>query len=213
MTTLHRTFAFAALLVCATAGTAAAQYGSPPPPPPGYGQPMPPPMVPDSPQMFFLGANIGAGATNYSSENGETETESALSVAANVGVMVMPGVLGIYLEGWANVYPQGDFTITTSIVTVGARYYLGNVAWLQAGLGLGQLKITYNECPGDLCSDYGEAGGAVEIGAGVNLLRSTQGFALDLSVRAGAARVGEDQFGDPAYANMVSLNIGGTFWR
>jgi hypothetical protein len=162
--------------VLLSAGLAAAQpYGGgypPGPPPPEVGR-----------IGLTVGASIGPGAMGVSCDACSEDSYGALAAEAHIGWLFNPK-LALGLDFWGNWHFTGDATVGHIVNSLYLQFWPSQIFWLKGGLGLGVLRITYDEdfVTYEAQSDTGLAlFGAI----GVELLSAPR-FALDLSLRAGA---------------------------
>jgi hypothetical protein len=180
----------ATLLVLGSGSIAHAQYQSPPPaynaPPPGYGgYPPPPPPPPPRNGMYrsglILGGGLGAGNISASACGA---CGGGLAGELHIGGMITQQ-LAIVVDFWGVEHSYDDgaggSTLTNSMITVDAQYWLLDQLWIKGGLG--GARITVSDQFGN---DYagGESALGVLAAGGVEVLQ-VNSFALDLQLRVG----------------------------
>jgi len=193
--------------VLSLAAPAAAQYGPPPPPPPGYrptpGYYQPPPPPPGVQRRgFTIGASLGGGSFEATCKNcNVADRFEGISGELHLGGMIRSD-LAILFDGWIVGAALNDFqSLVHNVGTVALRWWPARILWLQGGLGFAQFSLDDSRCNPGECQQNSETGGAIMVGAGIEIIQATN-FTLDVSLRFGAAGYSD------ADVNMSSLQIG-----
>jgi hypothetical protein len=195
--------AFTAVL--GLSSVAHAQYGQPPPPgygypPPGYPPPPPPPPDGTYREGFIIGFTLGAGEIGCS-DCGDDSSYGGVGLSFHIGGMITP-TIAILMDAFAVSHPEEEGTVSVSMVTVAGRLFLGNVAWVELGLGGGELGLSRNN--GD--SYNTDMGAAFLVAGGVEVFHNGN-FALDLSLHAGATNI-DDPLVGKLTATSATFNVG-----
>jgi len=207
----------ALLTLLGSISVAQAQYAPPPQgyPPPAYYPPPPPP--PPPPRGVYrsglvYGFSLGIGSFSFSG-CGDVCGPAGMG-EFHIGGMIAPR-LALVGDFWAGIHAfsdvvLGDGTTYNGIYTLAAQYWLTDIIWAKAGLGLGNLQISATcDAYGYSCNFRNETGFAFMLAAGIEIMQ-TYNFALDLQLRYGnvvykAADNGGSGDGD---TNMFALMIG-----
>lgn len=188
---------FAIVGVAAAAAPAHAQgYG------PGYSVGPPPPrgVVRSG---FIAGLGIGGGAFGLT-DCQECDGTGGLSLHGHLGGMLARNVALMFdLESATGPFGDDAFITQTTALAV-LRLWLGQIFYLQGGLGAAWLRLSSED--GGL-SITSEAGGALLLGLGVELLQRPS-FTIDVSLRLIASRYGDndDGFGVAGGTLLVGFN-------
>lgn len=178
-----RTFLVIGLLtvVLGSASVAQAQYGAPPPyrPPPGYGGYPPPPPAPP-PQMYRQGLTLGValGGGGITADNCPA-CGGGFAYEFHIGGMLTPQVaLMLDLSAITRTYNDGvtgTTTLSNSLFTVAAQYWVIEKLWLKGGIGGAHIG-----------NDFGDGEDALGLlfAGGVEVFQ-VNNFALDLQLRIG----------------------------
>jgi len=200
----------ALLTLLGSFSVAQAQYAPPPqgyPPPPYYAPAPPPPPRGVYRSGLVYGGSIGFGS--FSFDQCGSACGSSLSGELHIGGMIAPRLA---LEGdfwaanhWFNDDVNGSGNTFNGIYTLALQYWIVDIIWVKAGLGLGHLQ--FSDDFGDVFED--ETGFAFMLAAGVEIVQ-TYNFALDLQVRYGNATYPTGSNGGPGAGdtNMFAFMVG-----
>jgi hypothetical protein len=156
-------------------------------PPPGYGTyPAPYYALPPEPAPrirrsgLVLGLAVGGGSVNV-----EGEGNASFGVGFSIGAMLNRKV-GLLFDYSSLNHQYDAFTDEShSIVGGVVQFFVADIFWIKGGIGMGQLSAS---------DTWGVEIGSTErslagiAGAGVEVLQTSSGFALDLQLRfAGAS--------------------------
>jgi opacity protein-like surface antigen len=194
----------ATLLAPAIAAAQPSQSPPPPPPPPGYGggyYAAPPATAPggfmNRGGRLAIGVGLGFGGMSADEADLSCQTCEGGTVAAgidfHIGGMLSPR-LALLAEFQVNAQPleedvYGDTVMLTQAALLGAaQFWVTPRLWVKGGLGFASLQESYSNCDDyyDDCDQELDTGGALLLGAGVELVQS-RNFALDLQGRILAA--------------------------
>ena len=185
-------------VLCAAPAVASAQASSEPPPDPRVG--------------LFGGLGLHAGNMSCEGENCPSFRKGG-GFDAHLGWAFSPklGLLGdVYFLGST----EDNLTITQTIATIGVRYWVVPILWVQGGLGNAHATFNYDAGVfGNLESKTDDVPG-LTLAAGLELLRSPR-FSLDLELRAGWGFYKDDDNGDgmaDTTGRNTSLGVGATWF-
>jgi hypothetical protein len=137
---------------------------------------------------FVAGFSVGAGAFSFS-DCRDCGSFGALALQGELGGMVTPTV-AILGDLTTHIHPTGDgngTTVSSTLLDVAVRGFLGRMFWLEGGIGIGYLTLA--DAYG--YSDSSDFGLGLMIAAGVEVLQ-TYSFALDLSLRLSGEHIYEN---------------------
>lgn len=180
---------------------AAQPYGAQQP----YGA-LPPPLPPQERSGFNIGVSLGLGVME--SDAGELACNGcepvAFSFDVHAGKMLSSrfALLGEFGFQGQSLDSSGTSSITQSIFSVAAQYWLHPRLWLKGGLGLSSLSLNYESGFGPESESLG-SGVAMHLAAGAELMH-TPTFALDVQLKTGAAGY---ESRDETISN-TSINLG-----
>lgn len=145
-----------------------------------------------------LFGGIGLYAGNISCDGANCgDFREAGGAGGHLGWMFYPR-LGVFVDAWAMTSKQNDVSISYVSGAIGARYWVANPLWLQAGIGNGHAEIRV----GGL-SARGEDVPALMLGAGLELLRGPS-WALDIEAKV-AWGSETDAEGDVSTGRMAAI--------
>lgn len=98
--------------------------------------------------------------------------------------------LGLIFDLWVMAHTEDRFTLSQTITTVGARYWLMPRLWVQGGLGGAHARATYDG-PLVNITDRTDSVPGFMVGAGLEVLTGSS-FALDLQLKAGTGFYDDD---------------------
>lgn len=154
-------------------------------------QPAPPP--PPDPRLGLFGG-FGLHAGNLSCEGTSCpDFREAGGISGHLGY-AFSDRLGVVLDVWTMGSTENRLTIVHTISTLGVRYWVAPVIWLQGGLGHANARFRYDASVVQL-QHRTEDVPALMLGGGIELVRGKR-FALDLQLRVGFGFYGEDDDGD-----------------
>jgi hypothetical protein len=199
---------FATVLVTVTilgvsASPAAAQSAQSPG---GY----PPAYVTARSDGMMFGVAVGGGDLSCTSESdvcdGVTE---AGSISGHVGMMFGPRLAAVF-DLWVMAHTEDDFTISHTIATVGAQYWLMPRLWVRAGVGGAHAGYHYDG-PFVEVGDRTKTVLGVTVAAGVDVI-SRPRFTLDVQLRGGTGFYGDDDDDDDVQAHNAGVQVGFTWF-
>ncbi len=153
-------------------------YPPPPPPPPPHG-------VYRSGLVFGFSGGIGA----IHSDNCGDACGVAGLLEGHLGGMINPR-MALMLEIWGADHPWSaggsSFETINSFFTGAAQYWVNDIVWIKGGLGVAELRQTFNDYYGGYYSNTVNdiTGFGLFGAAGVEVMQSYN-FALDIQLRIG----------------------------
>ncbi len=167
------------------------------------------PHVHDNPRLgFFGGLGLHAGEISCSGDTCGGVREAG-GIDGHVGY-AFNDKLAIVGEVWAmSGREENNFTISYINSSVGVRYWVAPILWLQAGLGSGHARVKYS----GIIQAEGRSDNVATgmLAAGIEVLRSKR-FALDVEVRI-AQSASEDSDGNQvSTGRMTGLGVGFTWF-
>jgi hypothetical protein len=136
---------------------------------------------PDARIGLFGGFSVQGGNMSCSGMNCNTFRKAG-GADVHVGWAFGPH-LALIGDVYALTSTEDSLTITQTIATVGLRYWVVPIFWLQAGVGGADARFTYSTAIGNFSAHSNNAAG-VTLAAGLELLR-TKRFSLDIELRDG----------------------------
>jgi len=176
-------------------------YPPPPPPPPPHG-------VYRGGLVFGFAGGVGALHTNNCGD--------ACGVAGlaegHIGGMINPRT-AVMFEIWLADHPWSaggnSFETINTFFTGAAQYWVNDIVWVKAGLGVAELRETFNDYYNSYYSSTASdiTGFALFGAAGVEILQSYN-FALDIQLRIGNGFYSQNggSFSMQNYGLMVGFN-------
>jgi hypothetical protein len=151
-----------------------------------------------------FGLSLGGGNMHFSQDLPGEDPKAdyaGVSFDAHVGYMIMPK-LSIELQGWGIThFFEDDISLTVSLATIGARYFVMDRLWLAGGLGAAVASIEIGNATFETDPAFG-----VSLGAGYEVWQ-TGSFALDVNLK-----LGYGAFKDDVGCGLASLNVGGSWY-
>jgi hypothetical protein len=165
----------------------------------------PPPPEPESPRVgLFGGGALYVGEISCEGSNCDGVREAG-GFSAHVGYNFSEK-LGLIGDFWVMQNREDDVTITFLNGSIGLRYWLVPVFWIQGGIGSGNARFRYD----GLIDIEGESESIPTgmLAVGLELVNSKR-WALDVSLRIaqGSETEGEDTTG-----RMTGLGVGMTWF-
>jgi hypothetical protein len=154
---------------------------------------------------FVFGIGVGVGHMQCDAIGCEDLTQAA-GLNFQLGAMIGPR-FAIMGDLWAMAHRENRLTLTQAIASVGPQVWLADRVWLRAGLGVARSGFNYDAEIVDI-SDRTDLVPAATGALGFELI-TTDVFALDLQLRAGAGFFHEDS--DDRVQNY-SLGVGASFF-
>ena len=115
--------------------------------------------------------------------------------------------LGITFDVWPMIHREDNFTLTHTVVTLGATLRPVPILGLTVGLGGANAVARWDNVLGGIdVENRNEAGGAILFAADIDIVRG-RNFAVALGARAGIAFYGEDS-DDDGNPDIVARNLG-----
>jgi hypothetical protein len=152
---------------------------------------------------WHVGFGIGGGQMSCESVEGicEATLDEAGGVDVHVGKLLSPR---FSLEGeiWAMFHSEDRVTVSHTITTFGARYWLAPRLWVKGGIGGAVARASYKG-PLVRVSDETDTVPGIQVGVGYELMVGDS-FALDLQGKAGTGFYDDDQ----VRAHNASLTVG-----
>jgi hypothetical protein len=168
----------------------------------------PHPHVHENPRLGFFGG-FGLAAGEISCEgNGCDGVREAGGVEGHVGY-AFNDKLALIGEVWAMENREDDITLTYINTSVGARYWLAPIIWVQAGIGSGHARVKYT----GIIDIEGRSDNiaTLMLGAGIEVIRSKR-WAMDVELKF-AQGANEDADGDEVTTGrMTGLGVGFTWF-
>jgi hypothetical protein len=190
--------ALAAALVAASPALAAAQpAGATGPPHPRIG--------------LFGGFALHAGEIACQGDRCDGISEAG-GVSGHLGWGLRPE-LALIFDGWAMGHTEDNLTLTHTIFTANARYWVVPILWIQGGLGFASASWRYRNQFVQI-SNRTENVPALGVAAGLEVLRSPR-FSLDVMLRVGYGFYDDDHDGDgrsDQTGRSSSLGVGFTWF-
>jgi hypothetical protein len=175
-------------------------------PTPGY----PPAYVAARKDGVMFGVAVGGGDLSCSSTNdvcdGVTE---AGSISGHVGMMFGPRLAGVF-DLWVMAHTEDNFTISHTLATVGAQYWLLPRLWLKGGIGGARAGYHWDGPFVDV-GDRTETVLGVTAAVGIDVL-SRPRFTLDVQLRGGTGFYGEEGDEDEVQAHNAGVQVGFTWF-
>jgi hypothetical protein len=165
---------------------------------------------PDPRVGFFGGFGLHAGNLSCDGQNCN-EFRKAGGADGHAGWGFNDKV-GIVFDLYVLTSKEDNLSITQGMATVGARYWVVPIIWLQGGIGAAQASYKYDFF-GTTFSDHTDNAAAVMAAVGVELIKSPR-FALDVQARVGYGFYGdsnEDNEPDDT-GRSASLGVGFTWF-
>lgn len=117
--------------------------------------------------------------------------------------------LGLHFDLWLMSSSQNDVTLTFSSATVGVRYWVVPIIWLQGGLGVGHANWRYQGII-DFEANSDDVP-VLQLGAGVELIRSKR-WAMDLEGKIAWGSSTDDDGNRDSTGRMVGAGVGFTWF-
>jgi hypothetical protein len=153
---------------------------------------------------FFGGFGIHGGNLSCSGQNCN-EFRKAGGADGHVGWGFNDKV-GLIFDGYLLTSKEDNLSITQTIATVGARYWVVPILWLQGGVGVANASYEYDTVLGTF-SGHTDNAAAVLAAVGVELIKSPR-FALDIEARVGYGFYGDDTRNDQPDDTGRSASLG-----
>jgi len=189
-----RSLVLAIAVLCAAPAAAAAQSAPPP--------------QPELREGLFGGFGLHAGNTSCEGDNCPSFRKAG-GFDVHIGWAFNPsiGLIGdVYFLG----SDEDNLTITQTIATIGVRYWIVPIIWLQAGLGNAHATFSYDAGVfGTIDSRTDDVPG-LTLAAGLELLRTPR-FSLDAELRVGFGFYGDEDAQDTTGRN-ASVGVGFTWF-
>ena len=168
---------------------------------------------PADPRLGFLGGfALHAGEIACEGEACEGVSEAG-GISGHVG-WGLSEQLAIVFDLWAMSHRDENLTLTHTIGTINARYWVLPILWLQAGVGGASASWRYDGPLDISVGDHTDNVAAVGFGAGLEVLRGKR-FALDVQLRLGIGFYDDDDDGDgesDQTGRSSSLGVGFTWF-
>ncbi len=159
---------------------------------------------------LFGGFSLQAGNMECSGNNCN-DFRKAGGFDAHVGWNFNPR-LGMIFDVYVLTSKENNLQITQTIATIGVRYWLAPILWVQAGLGGARADFSYDAgVLGNFNASAQNAGGFTAA-IGLELLRGRR-FSLDVEGRLGWGFYGQDSNGNPNNTGRnTSIGVGFTWF-
>jgi hypothetical protein len=121
--------------------------------------------------------------------------------------------LGLVFDLYVLTAQEGDLSITQGLGTIGVRYWIVPILWVQAGVGGAEASYKYTGIPGFTIADHTENAAGFTAAAGFEVLKAKR-FALDVEARFGYGVYGDNNNdGHPDNTGRsTSLGVGFTWF-
>jgi len=178
--------------------------------PPPYYPPPPPPPPPHGVYRAGLVFGFSGGVGGLHSDNCGDACGVAGMLEGHLGGMISPRA-ALMFEIWGADHPWSSggssFETVNTFFTGAAQYWINDIFWIKGGLGLAELRETFNDYNGYYANASDTSGFALFGAAGVEVLQSYN-FALDIQFRVGNGFYGRDSndFSVQNYGLMVGFN-------
>jgi hypothetical protein len=192
-----RSLVLAVTTIVSVPAVASAQGTSEPPPHPRQG--------------VFGGFGLHAGNLSCEGDNCN-DFFKAGGANAHVG-WGFNGKLGLVFDLWGMTAKENDVTISQGFATIGVRYWVVPILWVQGGIGGAQASIKYDGPFGITFEDHTDGAAGVVGAVGIEVIKS-KSFALDVQGRIGYGFYGDnDEDGEPDNTGRsASLGVGFTWF-
>ncbi len=167
-------------------------------------QPQPARQLPHREGLIF-GFGLGGGQMSCQSDQDicNKTLEGSGSFDVHVGGMISPR-LAIMGDAWVMYYTENNVTITHSITTVAAQYWLAPRLWIKGGVGAAVARAHYRGILLSI-SDRTDSVPGVMAAIGYELLVG-QRFAMDVKLKAGTGFYNDNQVRAKNAALILGFN-------
>lgn len=152
-----------------------------------------------------FGIGLGGGTIGCA-DDGCDDLNGAGSLSLHAGAMVSDS-FAILGDLWWMLHEDNDLSVNQGMLTGAVRVWPARMLWLQAGIGVARLGVTYDPDGPISIESRSEWVPAFNVGVGVEPI-STDSFGLDVHFKYGTGFYsdGEDRI------HNVSLNLGLSFY-
>lgn len=160
---------------------------------------------------LFGGFGLHAGNLSCSGDNCGDEFRKAGGFDAHIG-WGLSAKFGIIGDFYLLTSKEENLTITQSIGTVGVRYWIVPILWVQAGVGGASASYRYDGPLGFTLEGHTDNVAAVAAAIGVEVVKGKH-FALDVEARIGYGFYGDENNDDQPDDTGRSSSLGvGLTW-
>ncbi len=171
---------------------------------PARAQPM---YAPGPPPRVGLELGVGIQAGNLFCSSADSSKCNGATAAGGINLdaswFANPR-LGLTGDIWAMAHTENNFTVSQVINTIGLKYRLVPVLYVQAGIGAAHAALSYGNSFTAQSDDAFAVMGAI----GLDVVRGRR-FALSIEARAGTGFYGKNDNGQPQ-TEAKSTGIGAT---
>ncbi len=166
------------------------------------------PDAPNNPRLGFYGGFALHGG-NISCEGANCGDFREAGGADGHAGYLFSDKLALHFDLWVMGSKQNDFTLSFSSATVGVRYWVMPIIFVQGGVGVGHATLRYDglfEAQND--SDDVPV---IQLGAGIELIRSKR-WAMDLEAKVAWGSSTNDDGDRDSTGRMVGAGVGFTWF-
>jgi hypothetical protein len=160
---------------------------------------------------LFGGFGLHAGNLQCSGENCN-EFRKAGGFDARIGWGISEK-LGVLFDLYLLTSKEDNLSITQTMATVGVRYWVVPILWLEGGVGAASASYRYDGPLGIQLEGHTDNVAAVQGAVGLELIKSKR-FALDVELRGGYGFYGDEDNNDEPdnTGRSTSLGVGFTWF-
>ena len=140
---------------------------------------------------FAFGFGIGGGDIVCESEEDVCDGVVEAGGINLQATYMLQQKLGVYFDFWIMAHTQDRFTLSQTITTVGAKYWLLPRLWVMAGLGGAHARATIKGPFGGTLTNRTDSVLGVMAGVGYEVL-TRKSLAIDIQLRGGTGFYDDD---------------------